>query len=165
MQGPEEGERPTTSSLRRRVTAVGGAGARIAQLGSETLDPGLYPTAGPCSNASLQRNLGLCRGLQYKRCTALCSGLNNEDERQSAPLTGALYCTPTRRASTGYTGRNEETPTAENEGEVRMRRACACTISPRSLFLLGRVFQPTPSPLCGLASWRLLGACSMYPGE
>jgi len=23
----------------------------------------------------------------------------------------------------------------------------------------------TPSPLCGLASWPLLGACSMYPGE
>ena len=24
---------------------------------------------------------------------------------------------------------------------------------------------PTPSPLCGLASWPLLGACFMYPGE
>ena len=25
--------------------------------------------------------------------------------------------------------------------------------------------QPAPSPLCGLASWPLLGACFMYSGE
>ena len=57
-------ERPTTSSSRRRATAVGEAGARIAVLGSENLDPGAYPTAGPCISASLQRTLGLSRGLQ-----------------------------------------------------------------------------------------------------
>ena len=57
-------ERPTTSSSRRRATAVGEAGARIAVLGSENLDPGVYPTAGPCISASLQRTLGLSRGLQ-----------------------------------------------------------------------------------------------------
>ena len=59
-----------TSSSRRQVAAVGGAGARIAVLGSVNLDPDVYPTAGPCSNASLQRNMGLCRGLQYIRCTS-----------------------------------------------------------------------------------------------
>ena len=32
---------------------------RIAVLGSGNLDPGVYPAAGPCSNASPQRNLGL----------------------------------------------------------------------------------------------------------
>jgi len=48
-----------------------------------------------------------------------------------------------------------------------MRRACARALSPRSFFLLllEHRFQPTTSPLCGLASWPLLGACSMYPGE
>ena len=34
----------------------------------------------------------------------LCSGLDNEDERQSAPLTKALYCTSTRRVSSRYAG-------------------------------------------------------------
>ena len=43
---------------------------RIAVLSSGNLDPDVYPTAGPCSNESLQRNLGLCRGLQYTRCTS-----------------------------------------------------------------------------------------------
>ena len=85
----------------------------------------------------------------------LCSGLNNEDERQSAPRTETLYCTSTRRASSRYageTGTNEETPTTGNEGEMLMRRACARTLSPLSLLLLEHSFQPTPSPLCGLAS-------------
>ena len=34
----------------------------------------------------------------------LCSGLNNEDERQSAPLTETLHCTSTRRISPRYAG-------------------------------------------------------------
>ena len=46
-----------------------------------------------------------------------------------------------------------------------MRRACARALSSRSFFQLEQSFQPTPSPLCGLASWPLLGACPMYPGE
>ena len=40
-----------------------------------------------------------------------------------------------------------------------MRRACASALSTRSFLLLGYSFQPTSSPLCGLAScpaWRLL---------
>ena len=57
-------ERPTAPSSRRRATAVGEAGARIAVLGPENLDQGVYPTAGPCISASLQRILGLSRGLQ-----------------------------------------------------------------------------------------------------
>ena len=61
--------------------------------------------------------------------------------------------------------RNEETPSTENEREVLMRRACARTPSPRSFLLLEHRLQPTPSPLCGLASWPLLDACSMFPGE
>ena len=59
--------------------------------------------------------------------------------------------------------RNEETPTTENERGVLMRRACARALSPRSFSLLENSFQLTPSPHCGLASWPLLGACSMYP--
>ena len=61
--------------------------------------------------------------------------------------------------------KTEETPTTENEREVPMRRACARTLSPRSFLLLENSLQPTPSPLCGLASWPLLGARSMYHGE
>ena len=38
-----------------------------------------------------------------------------------------------------------------------MRRACARALSPRSFLLLEHSLQPTPSPLCGLASWPLLG--------
>ena len=30
--------------------------------------------------------------------------------------------------------------------------------------LLEHCLQSTPSPLCGLAPWTLLGACSTYPG-
>ena len=62
-------------------------------------------------------------------------------------------------------GRNGETPATENEREMLMRCACARTLSPRSFLLLEHRMQPTPSPLCGLASWPLLGACSKYPGE
>ena len=59
-------ERPTTSFSRRQATAVGEAGARIAVLGLENLDPDVYPTAGPCISASLQRTPGLSRGLQLQ---------------------------------------------------------------------------------------------------
>ena len=34
----------------------------------------------------------------------LCSGLNNEDERQSAPLTETLHCTSMRRAKSRIMG-------------------------------------------------------------
>ena len=54
---------------------------------------------------------------------------------------------------------------AENKRDMLMRRACARTCSPGSSLLLEHSFQPTLSPLCGPASWPLLGACSMYPGE
>ena len=95
----------------------------------------------------------------------LCSGLDNEDERQSGPLTETLYCTPMRRASSRYGTR--KTPQQKIiKREVLLRRACAHALSPRSFLLLEQSLQPTPSPLCGLASWPLLlGACSMYPGE
>ena len=42
-----------------------------------------------------------------------------------------------------------------------MRRACARMPSPRSFFVLEPSFQPTPSPLWGLASWLMAPACSM----
>ena len=63
-------KRPAASSSRRRVTAVRGGCARIAVLGSKNQDPDVYPAVGPCSSALLQRNLGLCRGVQYTRCTS-----------------------------------------------------------------------------------------------
>ena len=45
--------------------------------------------------------------------------------------------------------RTEETPRAENEGEVLMRRACARALSPRSFFV-------PPPPVGGLGSTLLL---------
>ena len=62
-------------------------------------------------------------------------------------------------------GKNEETPAEEKERELLMRRACARALSPRSFLLLEHIFQPTPSPICELALWPQLGACSMYPGK
>jgi hypothetical protein len=44
-------------------------------------------------------------------------------------------------------------------------RAVERALSQRNFLLLEHSLQPTPSPDCGLASWPLLGACSMYPGE
>ena len=35
----------------------------LVQMDFRDLDPGVYPTAGPYSNAPLQRTMGLCRGL------------------------------------------------------------------------------------------------------
>ena len=46
-----------------------------------------------------------------------------------------------------------------------MRCARARALSPHSFLLLENSFQPTPSPLCGLAPWLLLGACPIYPGK
>jgi hypothetical protein len=98
----------------------------------------------------------------------LCSGLDNGDERQSAALTRALYYTSTRLASSRYAGEsqtNEEPPKTENERELLMRRACVRTLSPCSSSLLERSLQPKPCPLCGMGSWLLLDAYSVFPGE
>ena len=97
----------------------------------------------------------------------LCSGLDNEDKRQGAPpyRDPALHFHAPRLIALRRGDRNEETPKTENKREVLMRRACARALSPRSFLLLEHSMQPTPSPLCGLASWPLLGACSLFFGE
>ena len=95
----------------------------------------------------------------------LSSGLNNEDEKQSATLHETLYCTSTRRASSRYAGETGmRKPPQQRMGEkgpcaapARLR-ACTRTPSPCSFLLLENSLQPTPSPLFGLASWPLLGA-------
>ena len=87
--------------------------------------------------------------------------------KRPSPLTETLHCTSTRRASSRYAGETgtRKPPKTENEREVPMPRACPRALSPRSFSLMEHSLQPKPSPLCGLASWPLLGACSMYPGE
>ena len=103
----------------------------------------------------------------------LCCGLGHRDGRQSTPRTEILYCTSTRRAPSRCAGETQtrkppsqiQTLTTENQRDMLMRRACACALSPRSFLLLEHSLQSTPSPLCELASWPLLGACSMYFGE
>ena len=44
------------------------------------------------------------------------------------------------------------------------RAAPAHVHSARAVLLLEHRMQPTPSLLCGLASWPLLGVCSIKPG-
>ena len=72
-----------------------------------------------------------------------------------------------RRAARGRQerGKKEKRNATGNEREMFMLRACARTLSPRTFLVPGQRLQRTPSPLCGLASWPLLGACSMYPEE
>ena len=90
---------------------------------------------------------------------------------QSLPRTCAAPPRPCARASIygcatdAHILAPHETPKTGNKGDVPRRRACARALSPRSFLLLGRSLQLTAIPLCGLASWPLLGACSMYPGE
>ena len=87
----------------------------------------------------------------------LCSGLNNEDERQGAPLTETLWKCASSRFAGG--GRNEETPATENERAVLMPRACARTLSSRSFLLLEHSLPYTqPALWTGPMSpaWRLL---------
>ena len=64
--------------------------------------------------------------------------------------------------------RNEETPATKNKREMLMRprlRTCTQPNAPYSCLLLEQRFQPTPSPLCGLASCPLLDACAMSSGK
>ena len=76
--------------------------------------------------------------------------------------------TPGPKASSctaGGTGAGSEAPAARAVGHCFRALAfslCRHLPSPRICFLL---LQPILSPLCGLASWALLGACSMFPGE
>ena len=97
----------------------------------------------------------MSRFLIHTKCL-LCSGLNNEDERQSAPLTGALCCFHAPRLDALRGGDwNEETPVTENKKDMLLRRFCARTLSRCIILLLEHRFQPTP----------MLNACSMFPGE
>ena len=59
--------------------------------------PHLYFALSPSGNKS--------KGRRAKPgCCSFFTPLNNEDKRQSAPLTETLYCTSTRRASSRYAG-------------------------------------------------------------
>ena len=61
-------------------------------------------------------------------------------------------------------GRKEWGNPRNRERELNAYAPRLRTLSPRSFFLLlERRLQPTPSPRCGLASWPLLGACSIFP--
>ena len=63
----------------------------------------------------------------------LCSGLNNEDGGQSAPLTETLLHSHAPRLIALHGGdRNEEILKTENYREMLMRRASARTLSPCS---------------------------------
>ena len=96
----------------------------------------------------------------------LCSGLIMATRDRAPPYRDyVLHSYAPRLIALRGGDRNEETPTTETEREVLMRRAWARALSPRSFLLLEHRSQATPSPLCGLASWPLLDACSMFPGE
>ena len=75
------------------------------------------------------------------------------------PLTETLYCISMRCTSSRCVrgGRIEETLATENEGEMSYAHLRMYT-QPTQLFSAGASLQSTPSPLCELAWWPLLGA-------
>ena len=74
-------------------------------------------------------------------------------ETERAPVQDhALHFHAPRLIALRGEDRNGDTPRTENEREVLMRHACSRTRSPLSFFADGTQLQPTPSPLCGLAS-------------
>ena len=61
--------------------------------------------------------------------------------------------------------RNEKVPATEKERK-QLCAAPAHVHSAHSVFLLlERRVQPTPNPLCGLASRPVFDVCSMFPGK
>ena len=145
-------ECPTAPSSRRRATAVGEANARIAVLGSENLDSGVYPTAGPCISASFQRILGLSRGLQLHGVPPLQWleqwGRKTERPPYRDPL---LHFHAPRLVALRGGDRNEGKKKRNRECERNSYwpRLRTCT-QPTQLFAAGASLQPTPSPLCEL---------------
>jgi hypothetical protein len=92
----------------------------------------------------------------------LCSGLDNEDERQSAPLTEALYCTSTRRASSRCAW---ETAGKRKLPQQRTREKCLCAVAAHVHTVRGafccwsEACSPHPARYAGWSRafcWRLL---------
>jgi len=107
--GPALKKRPRSPSLRRRVAALGGAGARIAVFGSDNPYPGVYPTRGL---EAMHRSIAtwvVCRGLKYTRYTfsAVASAMRTGG---SAPPLPVLHSHAPRLIAPRGGGRNEETP-------------------------------------------------------
>ena len=96
-----------------------------------------------------------------------CSGLNNEDERQSAPLTETLYCTSTRRVSSRYAGETgtRKLPKREYERYAYAPRLRTYT-QPAQLFSAGTQLAAHTQLVLRTdlmaPAWHLL---HMYPGE
>ena len=90
---------------------------------------------------------------------SLCSGLNNEDGRQSAPLTEILHCTSTRHASYAKRGGGHELP------QQRTREKCICAAPANAnpvlqLFTAGDPLAARTQPALNTGikapAWRLL---------
>ena len=84
--------------------------------------------------------------------------MGSEDEQQSsrAYWDPALHFEALRLAALREGGRNEEPLQQRTRGEILYAHLGTCT-QPTQLFAAGAGMQPTPSPLCELAWWSLLG--------
>jgi hypothetical protein len=114
-------ERPTASSSRRRVTAVGGASAR-SRCWVQRIQIRAFTHSGAFVQCTALTPPGFMSRFVIYKVHLLCSGLNNGDGRPSAPLTDILYRTSTRRASSRYAG---ETGTRKPP-QQRMREKWLC---------------------------------------
>jgi len=105
---------------RRRKTGIQSQASARAM--KQTIPPVLMSPSATrnycCSNAAKSTTQSQsCTYICTFKVHLLCSGLNNEDERQSAPFTETLYFTPTRYA--GETG-------TRKPPQQRMREKCLC---------------------------------------
>ena len=96
-----------------------------------------------------------------------CCGLKNEDERQSAPLTETLHCTSTRRASSRFAGGagTGETPTAENEREMLLRRPAHVHSAHAAICCWSTAFSPHPARSADWPHGPCLALSPCIPGE
>jgi len=120
----------------------------IASLNRNMWTPDVYTTVGPCSNASLQRNLGSCCAVCNIQGVPPLKWLENDNERQPPPLSGALYCTSTRRASSRYAG---ETGTRKPPEQI-IREVFLCDVPAH--------VHPARAACC---CWNT--ACSLHPAR
>jgi hypothetical protein len=128
-------ERPTASSSRRRVTAVGGASARsrcwVQRIQIRAFTPQRGLRAVHRSNSTWVY-VAVCN-IQGASPLQWLEQWGWETERPPDRYPVSHFYAPRLIALRGG-DRNEETPATENEREVAMRRACARTPSPRSFF-------------------------------
>jgi hypothetical protein len=155
---------------RRPTPAISGATAGIvAPMGDFVFlrfgASRLHVPRGPTNSGDLQQCIAPTKPGSMSRFAIHTVQVKSPRERPLTRPCVALPCAAPRRAA-------REGQEQGNPRNIELERnAYAATPahvhSAHAAFflLLERRLQPTPSPICALASCPLLGACSMFPGE